>query len=253
MKAKVAVIALLLMANLLTPNIVKADKIVRLATINWEPYTGENLPDHGFFSELVNESLARVGYHVEFVYLPWARALHETKLGHFDGLMNVYWKKDRTKYFSYPDSVWTVKEEFIALRHNPINYNGTLTSLRGYTIGVLNNSAQAEEIKSAGVNTEPISYQFQNVKKLLAGRFDAMVIPRNIFLYYLKRVDPNFDKTQLKILKPPFKIYEMYVTFSKQNPAHQEMTADFNRGLNSIKSDGTYENILNKHNIRSEF
>ncbi len=227
-------------------------KIVRLATINWEPYTGENLPGHGFFSELVTESFARVGYRVQFYYLPWARALEETKKGLFDGLMNAYWKKDRVEFLHYPDVVWKVREEFIALKDNPISFDGTLASLKGYEIGVLRKSAQAEEIEAAGVKTWALSDQVRNVKKLLAGRIDAMIIPRAIFFYHLERVAPQFDPAQIKILEPSYKIYDMYVVFSKQKPNYAQLTNNFNRGLSLIKADRIYQKILHKHHVRYE-
>ena len=232
--------------------LVNAEQIVKLSTINWEPYTGQNLPDHGFFSELVTESLAKVGYRVVYGYRPWPRALKEAKDGKVDGVMNAYWKQDRTEFLSYPDVVWKVKEEFIALQKNPISFNGKLSSLKGYKIGVLNQSAQAAEIEFADVKTEPVSDQLQNVKKLLAERIDAIVIPRSIFFYHLERIDPGFDRTLIKILKPPFKIYDMYVAFSKRKPGYEQLTADFNRGLKLIKVDGTFKKILQKYNITLE-
>lgn len=252
MKKQIVTVVLTLMMTALISSVVRAEQVVRLSTINWEPYTGENLPDNGFFSEIVTESFARVGYRVEFHYRPWARALMETKEGRFHGLMVAYWKEDRVEFLNYSDVVWKVREEFIALRENPITYDGTLTSLKGYTIGILNKSAQAEELKAAGLETRPISDQVQNVKKLLAGRIDSMLIPRGIFFYHLERIDPQFDRGLVKILKPQYKIYDMYVAFSKQRPVYEQLTADFNRGLNRIKTDGTFEKIVHKHTISLE-
>lgn len=245
-------IALVLMFAVSISGIGNAEKTVKLSTINWEPYTGKKLTNQGFFSELVTESFARTGYRVEYYYRPWARALKEAKEGKADGVMVAYWKKDRTKFLNYPDVVWKVKEEFIALQKNPIAYNGKLSSLKGYKIGVLNRSAQAAEIEAAGVRIEPVSDQIQNVKKLLAGRIDAMVVPRSIFFYHLERIDPDFNHSRIKIVKPPFKTYDMYVAFSKLNPRYEQLTADFNRGLKLIKTDGTYEKILQKHHISLE-
>ncbi|MCG8685905.1 MAG: ABC transporter substrate-binding protein [Desulfobacterales bacterium] len=233
-----------------TFSLCNAENIVRLSTINWEPYTGEKLPSHGFFSKLVVESFARAGYKVEFFYLPWARALLETKKGNFDGVMTAYWKKERTEYLHYPDTVYKVKENFVALKSNSINYAGILASLKGYSVGVLNRSIQAEELEKAGIKTQPISDQAQNVNKLLLGRIDTMLIPTPIFFYHLKEIAPKFDNSQIKILHPPYKIYDMFVAFSKKRQNYKELTEDFNKGLNYIKADGSYEKIVRESNIR---
>ena len=252
MRIRIAVIGLILILVDLFPGISYAQKTIQLATINWEPYTGEALPAQGFFSELVTESLMREGYHVEFKYYPWPRALAYTKNGHVHGLMDAYWKKDRIQFLEYPDVVWKVKEEFITLRGNPVTYTGTLASLKGFAIGVLRGSAQAEELKVAGLQTEEIAHQVQNVKKLLEKHINAVLMPKSVFFYHLEQIAPQFDRTRIVILKPPYKIYDMYVAFSKQKPGCKQLTADFNKGLYRIKADGTYEKILHKHHVRLE-
>ena len=227
-----------------------AEQTVRLSTINWEPYSGESLTNHGFFSEIVTEAFLRVGYKVEFQYRSWARALEEAKTGNVHGVMDAYWKTERLEYLNYPDVVCQVKEHFIALQDHPVSYSGTLADLKNHTIGVLNASAQADELNAAGVRTEAIGHQIQNIKKLVTGRIDAMLIPPIIFFYHAERLDARFKVPKVKVLTPPFKIYDMYVAFSKQNPDYRQLTADFNRGLQLIKADGAYVRILNKHQIQ---
>lgn len=241
-----------MMVIALTSGKVCAEQTILLSTINWEPYTGESLPNHGFFSEIVTESFSRVGFRVKYQYRTWKRALYEAQNGAVHGVMDAYWKEDRVKFLSYPDVVWVVKEEFITLQDKPVTYAGTLADLEGAAIGILRGSVQAEELQNAGLRTVLVNDQTQNVRMLLKGRFDAMLIPRNIFFYHLKRLDPQFDLARVKILEPPYKRYNMYVAFSKQKPNYAQLTADFNRGLNLIKTDGTYEKILQKHQILLE-
>lgn len=231
------------------PGISGSEKTIHLSTINWEPYTGKSLPDHGFFSELVTEAFSRMGYRVEFRYSSWARALRRARNGEVNGLMNAYWKKERTRDLSYPDVVWKVREEFIVLRNSPLTYTGNLSSLKGFNIGVLRGSLQAEELREAGLQVQEIDNQVQNVKKLLRGRIDAALIPRNTFFYHLARLSPQFDKAKIKILNPPYKTYDMYVVFSRKTYDYEKLTADFNRGMALIKADGSFKKILQKHHV----
>lgn len=251
-KKLIIIIGLIQAIALIVSSGTGAEPIVSLSTIDWEPYTGKKLSGHGFFSELVTASFKRSGYRVEFHYLPWARALQDTKDGKYDGLMAVYWSAERARYLSYPDIVWKVKEEFIALRDNPIHYNGSLASLKAYTIGVLNHSLQADEVTAAGIKTQPVSYQNQNVKLLLLKRIDVVLAPRSIFYHYLEIVEPHFDRSRLRILKPPYKTYDMYVAFSKERAGYERLTSDFNHGLGLIKADGTFDHIIQKHQLAPE-
>lgn len=249
---KILGIALILVAITFLSGAVGAEQTIQLSTINWQPYSGKNLPDDGFFSELVTEAFSRVGYQVEFKYSYWAEALGRAIKGEVHGVMDAYWKKDRTEFLEYPDVVWRVREEFIVLRDNPITYTGNLADLKEYTISVLRGSLQAHEIRAAGLKTILVDNQTQNVRLFLAGRFDVMLIPRSICYYNLEHLQPNFKRSMVKFLKPPYKVYDMYVAFSKQKPNYKQLTADFNRGLNRIKTDGTFGNILQKHNVMFE-
>ena len=221
-----------------------------LASINWEPYTGKNLPDQGFISQVVTEAFARTGYRVEFKYMPWSRALHSAKKGEFQGLMNVYWKKDRIEFFKYSDGIWKVKEEFICLSETPIAWVGDLENLKSHTIGVLRGSAQAEELKIAGFLIEEVNDQILNVKKLLKKRVDIVLSPASLFFYHLNSIAPDFNRARIKILKPAYKIYDLHLAFPKTRPDHRALAVDFNLGLWQIKTDGTFQKILEKHSIR---
>ena len=80
-------------------------------------------------------------------------------------------------------------------------------------------------------------------------RVDSIIIPRNMFFYHAKSIDPDFVPTDVEIIKPAYKVYDMYVAFSKLKPNYKQLTADFNKGLKIIKKDGSYDAILKKHNV----
>lgn len=230
-----------------------AEQTILLSTLNWEPYTGENLPEHGFFSEIVSEAFSQVGYRVEFQYRPWARALIEAKMGVVHGVMAAYWKEERTEFLEYPDVVWKVKEELFALQNHPITYSGSINDLAGYTIGVLRGSLQAEDLAAAGIEVEAVNDQFQSLRKLLAGRIDAMIAPESLFFYHLKSLRAPLNRIEVKKLETPYKVYDMYVAFSKKNPEYQKLNVDFNRGLDMIKTNGMFEKILEKHDVKHKY
>lgn len=57
---------ILIICSVFALNRVHAGQTVVLSTINWPPYTGENLPGHGFISKIVTAAFEEVGYQVEF-------------------------------------------------------------------------------------------------------------------------------------------------------------------------------------------
>jgi polar amino acid transport system substrate-binding protein len=243
------IIVLVFMITVSVSHNISAEQTIQLSTINWEPYSGETLPHHGLFSEIVSEAFARVGYRVKYQYSPWARAILDAKNGRSDGVMSAYRTEAREEFFDYSEVVLKVKEEFISLEDYAINYNGTLSDLKDEYIGILRESLQAKEFQEAGLRTILLNDHAQNVGMFLKGRIRVMLIPHDIFFYQLKQLDPQFDQTKVHILSPPYKVYDTYVAFSKQRRNYAQLTTDFNRGLHLINVDGTYENILHKHQI----
>ncbi len=57
-----------------------------LTSCDWEPYAAEKLLNYGFTSDIISKAFERVNYKASFRYLPWKRAMMETKRGKHDAL-----------------------------------------------------------------------------------------------------------------------------------------------------------------------
>src|SRR4249919_3047563 len=75
--------------------------LVRLATLEWEPYIGTKMPDQGYAAALVRAAFAEQGVAVTIEFYPWARALHLARTGAVDGLMPEYFNPSRKSEFEY--------------------------------------------------------------------------------------------------------------------------------------------------------
>ncbi len=64
----------------------RAEEPLSLATLEWAPYVGKDLPDRGFATEIVTEVLGRSGYGVDITFMPWVRVLRRVARGEADAL-----------------------------------------------------------------------------------------------------------------------------------------------------------------------
>jgi polar amino acid transport system substrate-binding protein len=53
----------------------------------------------------------------------------------------------------------------------------------------------------------------------------------------------------LEFLPNPLIKRGVHIAVSKSNPRHKEIIAKFNKALEAMKNDGTYESILKKHEM----
>src|SRR3990167_6079785 len=71
---RVVAIYLLSSFGLVSPTVAAAE-IIRLASLEWPPYTGAQLPDGGESTATLKAAFAAAGYQLEVDFLPWERAL----------------------------------------------------------------------------------------------------------------------------------------------------------------------------------
>ncbi|MCG8687850.1 MAG: transporter substrate-binding domain-containing protein [Desulfobacterales bacterium] len=217
-----------------------------LATLNWEPFYSENLPEGGFFTALSREAFKRAGYDLKVEFMPWKRALEMAKTGKYDGILGAYHNTDRETYFVFPDAAAHNEEVFFQKKGSGISYK-TLDDLKPYKIGGLDASAPMKELKEKGFKTEGLTKELSSIKKLHAGRIDLMIMGKQNLNFALKNMaDYKPFQDAFEVLEPPFKSYGLYCPISKKRPDANEIVEKFNAALKEMKADGTYDEILTR-------
>ena len=233
-------------ALLLVKSTLAASTEITLATLNWEPVYGENLPENGFFTAITKEAFKRAGYDLKVKFLPWKRALEQSKKGTYDGILGAYYNEDRAKSFYYSDPVYQSDEVFVQLKGKGISYK-TLQDLKPYKIGGVLGGAPSKELQSLGLNLEETVTTIQSLRKLNAKRVDLVVVGRAEFHYRLNTVEDLVKvKNKFDVIEPPFKSYQLYCPITKVRADGQEVVNKFNQAISEMKADGSFEAILSR-------
>lgn len=220
---------------------------LKFSTLDWEPYIGQNLDGQGFVAEIVKTAFQRGGYHkIKLIFYPWARTIRVSQKGKVDGYLPEYYDQsiEEHHYFSEPFPGGPLV--FFKLKsRSEISYN-SLQDLKPYTIGVVRGYVNTKEFDDADfLKKEEVTYDLLNLKKLLAGRIDLIVIDKYVGLHLLNTKLPD-KKQKIDIINPPLGINDLYVCFSKKNKNARKLRDAFNSGLKKIKNDGTLLRILKK-------
>jgi len=100
---------------------------------------------------------------------------------------------------------------------------------------------------SKGLKLSPVNNIETNLRKLLRRRVDLVASDKLNFQYLLNQYYPQ-QRAEIITLQPSIKSYGIYNTISKKI-AYRQIISDFNRGLQLLKDDGSYQKILQKHQI----
>lgn len=224
-----------------------SEKVVNVVGAEFPPYSGEYLDENGLVPLLMKKALELSGYKVVFEMRPFARALHETRLGKAHAVAPIYKTKEREEYLAFSESFDDSRTVLIKLKSLNVSYN-KLEDLKPYRIGLIFNTSTTPELDSADFLEKDTVYTYaQNIRKLLNKRVDLVVGNERVILYHLDRFFTEDEYKQIEIMEPALQIQSNHVGFSKQVPNYLKLMEDFNQGIRRMKSDGTYDEILNKY------
>ena len=222
-----------------------AGETITIATLEYAPFTGKNLKFNGFVNHVITEAFRRGGYSVRYAYLPWKRAVRETKNGEYAALSYVYFTEDRAKEFYLSDTISNEKIVLFHLKTNPINDWETLDDLKSYKFGATRGYTYTAEFwkaaESKRLDVDLTDNDIQNFKKLFAGRID--IFPSGLVNGYRilqKEFEPGKSQLLTYHLKPLANTTG-HLAFTRNRNDSGNLLQIFNHGLAKLKEEGLYD------------
>ncbi|EGR2468004.1 transporter substrate-binding domain-containing protein [Vibrio cholerae] len=209
------------------------DKLVRIASGEWPPFIGSDLPNYGFVGEIITQAFTKQGYQVEFQFLPWARAYAETQRGLYDA--TAIWMHSAEREVDFFYSLPVSQEEFVFFYpvKKPFDWK-TLSDLAPYKLGGVLAYSYGKELDAlldSGVLTmERDGLAAKNLEKLAKGRVDLVPEEKHIGYYLINQQIPHLQDL-ITHHPTPFLTNSNYLLFPKQSARSQELLGVFNHYL----------------------
>ena len=215
---------------------------VRLATGEWQPFTGKELPDYGLHAKKIKTIFTEMGYDVEFVFMPWKRAYEMTRKGDF--VASFTWSKtqDRAGEVNYPENLLSLSKEVGFYKKSRFP-NGldikSLADIKAQDLRVVGISSYWYEaplkdykIKNNIVSSSELAWKIVN-----GDRADLMI----------ENIDVGKSESQAILgagkdaefgVTAPLKTQQMYLIFSKSHPKSQELMKKYDAAVSKLKAEG---------------
>jgi polar amino acid transport system substrate-binding protein len=213
---------------------------LRLASLDWPPYTGYQLEQQGETTVLLRQVFAAMQQDLQTDFLPWSRAIRASeKTG---GLYAGYFPEYQTQNpkFILSDSLGVSELGFVEATAKPLGQL-SVAVLAKFQLGVVQdyvNLTVVDQMIGRGQLTPQVALSDrQNVLKVALGRLDLAVIDPRVLTYLLEhdaevkrlatdKVQFNSSLTELKTLHLAL----------RREPAHQLLIEKFNQHLQKVKS-----------------
>jgi ABC-type amino acid transport substrate-binding protein len=232
-----------------------AKPVVRLATLDWEPYIGQKLPDQGYTAALIRAAFADQGWDVKIEFYPWARALLLARTGQVDGLMPEYFNSSRKNEFMYsfpfrggPLVLYKRRDDAIAFNTDPArDQDRALRALKDKRFGVVRGYLNTPVFDAAFyLHKEEASDDATNLRKLVYKRIDLAVIDQRVAEYLIRTQYPDYA-AKLEPMQPALADNPLYIAFSLKSPRHAAARAAFDRGLARMQKDGRVDALYKRY------
>jgi polar amino acid transport system substrate-binding protein len=224
--------------------------IIRIASGEWIPYTGEDLPNYGCDSIVVSEAFALEGVQVEFGFFPWARSYYEAEIGNWDGTLEWADTPEHREKFYLSDQPTSQQEwVFFHLKGYHFDWNN-LDNLVGKRVGLTSGyvySGLFDELKLSGsVQFEEAGSDEANFRKLINGRIDVFLVERRVGYAVLERSFSAEEKAQIVAHLKAFDQFQPYVLLSRAVSDNERYIQLYNDGFEKLVSSGRYTQIMNE-------
>lgn len=160
------------------------DKIVKLTSLDWPPFSGESQKDKGAAVAVVQAAFAAVGYTVEVAFYPWNRAVALAKDGgDVQGYFPEYAGPDVARDFILSTPLGSSPLGFAERVAAPVTWT-SLDDLKDLRIGVVDGYVNTDDldqrIATGVLRADKANSDLTNLKKLMAERIDLAVIDRAV-------------------------------------------------------------------------
>jgi polar amino acid transport system substrate-binding protein len=237
---KKALAALFLAVLIVPPSFARE---ISIATLEWPPNISSTLPGYGLNSALVKAAFEAAGHTVNIQFMPWTRALKDGLDGRSDVVMGAYYNKDRANKYIYSDLIYHVDVGLIARPGLAKKSYESLQEMVPYKIGITRSYTNSEEFDAARYLRKYIAATpVLNVRKLYRKRIDMAVMSFDTFRYEAEK--EGFCPDRVTFVQPPLERHGLYIMGSKNIQDGQEIINDFNKGLKTIRANGTFDKIL---------
>lgn len=238
------------------PASAQEQKVITIAADVWCPINcqpGSARPGVGI--ELVQKIFEPLGYRINYVIMPWSRALEAIHNGGADALVGAGRSDDATLVFpTHP--IYNITDDFYALKQNSWRYNG-VQSLLGNHVGIIKGYGYVPEIDGyiRSHRSTPSAVQeasgddalTQNIQKLLAGRIDILIESAPVMNYTLRQMQLQ-DKIEWRGGIPQDPIF---IAFSPVLTNSQQLARAYDEGIERLRAAGTLESLYTPYGLKT--
>lgn len=216
---------------------------------DYPPFSDPELPAGGMLTEIVGAAFAAAGMPMAPVrFEPWKRGYASVLALRADATFPYVWTPERAEEVVFSDILYDAHAVAVFPATSPHDY-ASPESLRGLVmcvpLGFAVNTAIEPLVKSGAVQVRQNADVEGCLRQMLVGRIDVFV-GEEIMVAQTMRLRFG-GEAAFKRGSVPVKQIPHYLIVGKANPRAAAILEAFNRGLEQVRADGRWQEIVSRH------
>ncbi|MCB5225289.1 transporter substrate-binding domain-containing protein [Alishewanella sp. 16-MA] len=217
------------------------------ASSEYPPHYGTDLVKQGVVIEIVRRAFAKQQLNIDVAFMPFARAMHDTKQGLYSGVIAIWYTEARTEKWLYSEPIYA---NHIVLFKRKADFRvkqnlDTLLAGNG-TLGFVTGYLQQPLLQQSNLSKVSVASEEQLFKMLAMQRVDFVPADLQSGLYFISRLPVELRQSAIDWLEPALEIHPMHLAFPKHHPNSEYLKQQFDLGLQALKDSGEFAELLHQ-------
>ncbi|TVO72539.1 substrate-binding periplasmic protein [Sedimenticola selenatireducens] len=213
---------------------------IKLVTAHLVPYSIQEGREQGFMVDLIREIERRLGTNRPVLFMPWPRAIRNTRIGPNHIVFPLTRTIEREPHFDWAINVAPIELVFVTLSGKKL----TLQQARSLSaIAVQQNTPFEQYLRQQGFTNLVITTSAAPIpiRMLRAGRVNAWFTAKDLASYSMRE---QFV-TETITYSDSITSGNVYFALSKQFPVNLKQA--YQETFSAMQSDGTYQKIMDRY------
>lgn len=158
----------------------------KITSLNWEPYSGLELPDQGSSIQKLREILGKEGIRLIVEFYPWKRAQYKAKTKEYVGYFPA-WPEEAADNFIVSLPVDWSEVGILKQSGSRVNFESIDALFKKYNVGVVQTYVYpkliSDAMKKYPDHVDRAPNEISLLKKLSAGRHSVAITDPNVMMY----------------------------------------------------------------------
>ncbi|CAO3417406.1 substrate-binding periplasmic protein [Azospirillum doebereinerae] len=214
---------------------------------DFAPFTGDDLPNGGLITELVQRAFAAVGQTHELRFIPWRRGYDGVVSGRFLATFPYVRSPERERDALFSDPVITMRQLVYLSAKPRMTFDGP-ADFRGRVVCAPGGYALPPEldalVRQGALTRETPSSLSACVRMVTMGRADAFVINEYAGNAAVAQAGAQDG---VRAAGKPYAVVSEHLIVGRATPGGAGVIDAFNAGLKILKESGAYDEALARH------